>query len=510
MMTQTKVKTKALQWTKMNQQIISKTVWGTKTVDEFALEMEMMEKGVFSSAEDLFAQKVFEPKKVVKKEKKPEICIIDSKKAYNINIALLSKLKRVPFSEVRSKILAMDFDFCSEILLRNMLSLAPTPDEMGKLSVFANSAGKDDLDSLSPADNFCLENMQSVLDASIDVKNSKAFQELLNLILMLGNFLNGSGFQGGAFGIKIASINKLVDTKGSKENTTLLHFLVDIVESKFPRIYNFLDDLKSTDSACKAFSRPVTLSDLIKEYNELRSGLQLIIDETKREKAPDDRYHQFSEEFQKDAVPKFDELEVRYTSMDVAYKDVVTFFGENPKEMKPDEFFAIFKTFTSSWEKAMGDNVNAKKKLEQMEKVRQAEQERKERIAERKNNKGIDISEGKCGDNYDEWLNFNFSMISQTAGATGKEDDKYLMDNLLDKLRAGDLDTGSRRRGDRGRRRANTNKISRSESVSKLAEDLLKDIQKDDTSSKSPDTEKQEKDMLADLISAAEIGTANG
>lgn len=43
----------------------------------------------------------------------------------------------------------------------------------------------------------------------------------------------------------------------------------------------------------------------------------------------------------------------------------------------------------------MGDNVNAKKKLEQMEKVRQAEQERKERIAERKNNKGIDISEGK-------------------------------------------------------------------------------------------------------------------
>lgn len=74
---------------------------------------------------------------------------------------------------------------------------------------------------------------------------------LLQLILMLGNFLNGSGYQGGAFGIKISSINKLVDTKGSKENTTLLHFLVDVVESKFPRIYNFLDDLKSTDAACK-------------------------------------------------------------------------------------------------------------------------------------------------------------------------------------------------------------------------------------------------------------------
>jgi cytokinesis protein len=158
----------------------------------------------------------------------------------------------------------------------------------------------------------------------------------------------------------------------------------------------------------------------------------------------------------------------------------------------------------------MGDNVNAKKKLEQMEKVRQAEQERKERIAERKNTKGIDISEGKFGDIYYGSTEPIFSLLRKTAGATGKEDDKYLMDNLLDKLRAGDLDTGSRRRGDRGRRRANTNKITRSESVSKLAEDLLKDIQKDETSSKTPDTEKQEKDMLADLLSAVEFGTANG
>jgi cytokinesis protein len=157
MMNQSKVKTKALQWTKMNQNVLAKTVWVTKSVDELALEKEMKEKGIFDFAEDLFAQKVFEPKKVVKKEKKPEICIIDNKKAYNINIALLAKLKRIPFDEVRNKILAVDFDFCSEILLRNMINLAPTPDEMGKLSVFASSASEEDLDSLSPADKFCVE-----------------------------------------------------------------------------------------------------------------------------------------------------------------------------------------------------------------------------------------------------------------------------------------------------------------------------------------------------------------
>jgi cytokinesis protein len=171
----------------------------------------------------------------------------------------------------------------------------------------------------------------------------------------------------------------------------------------------------------------VTLSDLIKEYNELRSGLQLILEEAnryqlKKEKksSPDDRYYECIQEFQEDAVKQFDELEVRYTSMDIAYKDVVTFFGENASEMKPDEFFGIFKTFTSSWEvcvyqrfdtcllcihllngsnfheqKAMSDNVNAKKKLEQIEKARQVEKERKEKISERKKTKGIDISEGE-------------------------------------------------------------------------------------------------------------------
>ncbi|KAI8583779.1 hypothetical protein K450DRAFT_219954 [Umbelopsis ramanniana AG] len=53
------------------------------------------------------------------------------------------------------------------------------------------------------------ENMNAVLEASNALKESKALKELLNLILMMGNFLNSSSFNGGAFGIKIASINKV-------------------------------------------------------------------------------------------------------------------------------------------------------------------------------------------------------------------------------------------------------------------------------------------------------------
>lgn len=102
----------------------------------------------------------------------------------------------------------------------------------------------------------------------------------------------------------------------------------------------------------------VTLQDMVKEYNEIRVGLQKLIQELDNHYPEDaettgdeeDCYAEVMRKFRNEALAKFEELEVRYTAMDVAYKDVVTYFGENPDQMKPDEFFGIFKTFTSSWE----------------------------------------------------------------------------------------------------------------------------------------------------------------
>lgn len=166
----------------------------------------------------------------------------------------------------------------------------------------------------------------------------------------------------------------MVDTKGTEGNTTLLHFLVDSVEKKFPRLHGFLDDLQESGNACKgknfffykrslnfnytdnSSSSLVTLQDMVKDYNEIRVGLQKLIQELENhfdedEETPEgDNYAQVMRNFRNEAIEKFEELEVRYTSMDVAYKDVVSYYGENADQMKPDEFFGIFKTFTSSWE----------------------------------------------------------------------------------------------------------------------------------------------------------------
>ncbi|KAG2196955.1 hypothetical protein INT46_008126 [Mucor plumbeus] len=498
---QPNVKTRALQWTKIQANFVGKTVWGANDVDELALENELDTMGIFNSIEELFAQKVIERKKKMLKEKKEEIRILDAKKAYNINIALLSKLKHLSFVQVRQAFLAVDDSIITENLLTNLQVNIPTPEEQGKLSVFVNKASEEDLEQLSKPDTFCVEmlkierykervdnmlfratfaekhqqlsrNMCAVLEASIAIKDSKSFKELLKFILVMGNFMNGTTFQGGAFGIRIASINKLVDTKGTEGNTTLLHFLVDSVESKFPRLHGFLDDLQESGNACR-----VTLQDMVKDYNEIRVGLQKLIQELDNHYPEDDdkeddelseidNYCQIMRSFRNNAIEKFEELEVRYTSMDVAYKDVVTYYGENPDQMKPDEFFGIFKTFTSSWERAMTDNVSARKKLENMEKARRAEEARREKIKAQKL-RGVDTSD---------------------ANQSGLDED--IMDNLLDKLRAGEIDTNIKRT--RNNERSNTpreKRMQKSESVAILAEDLLKSIQSDnDVAGESPST----------------------
>jgi hypothetical protein len=55
------------------------------------------------------------------------------------------------------------------------------------------------------------KSLSTVLEASDALKNSTRFRQLLHIILLMGNFMNSSSLQGGAFGMKITSINKVKD-----------------------------------------------------------------------------------------------------------------------------------------------------------------------------------------------------------------------------------------------------------------------------------------------------------
>lgn len=81
------VKTRQLQWQKLNANHIGSTLWKSSAdaEKEEALESLLDSEGIFNRMEEVFAQKVIATKRMVKKEKRQEICIIDSRKAYNIS-----------------------------------------------------------------------------------------------------------------------------------------------------------------------------------------------------------------------------------------------------------------------------------------------------------------------------------------------------------------------------------------------------------------------------------------
>jgi cytokinesis protein len=53
------------------------------------------------------------------------------------------------------------------------------------------------------------QSLELLTAACIDLRDAKLFKELLNIILTMGNYLNGTNYAGGAFGFKIASINRV-------------------------------------------------------------------------------------------------------------------------------------------------------------------------------------------------------------------------------------------------------------------------------------------------------------
>lgn len=81
------VKTRQLQWQKLNANYINSTIWKTSDLEEKeeALEELFDSEGIFKRMEEIFAQRVIAPKREVTKEKRQEIYIIDTRKAHNIS-----------------------------------------------------------------------------------------------------------------------------------------------------------------------------------------------------------------------------------------------------------------------------------------------------------------------------------------------------------------------------------------------------------------------------------------
>ncbi|XP_020766332.1 disheveled-associated activator of morphogenesis 1 isoform X1 [Odocoileus virginianus] len=418
---------KSFNWSKLPENKLEGTVWteidDTKVFK--VLDLEDLERtfSAYQRQQDFFVNSNSKQKEadaiddtLGSKLKVRELSVIDGRRAQNCNI-LLSRLK-LSNDEIKRAILTMDEqEDLPKDMLEQLLKFVPEKSDIDLLEEH-----KHELDRMAKADRFLFEmsrinhyqqrlqslyfkkkfaervaevkpKVEAIRSGSEEVFRSGALKQLLEVVLAFGNYMN-KGQRGNAYGFKISSLNKIADTKSSiDKNITLLHYLITIVENKYPKVLNLNEELRDIPQAAK-----VNMTELDKEISTLRSGLKAVEMELEYQKSqpsqPGDKFVSVVSQFITVASFSFSDVEDLLAEAKDLFTKAVKHFGEEAGKIQPDEFFGIFDQFLQAVSEAKQENENMRKKKEEEERRARMEAQLKEqRERERKMRKAKENSE---------------------------------------------------------------------------------------------------------------------
>ena len=87
-----------------------------------------------------------------------------------------------------------------------------------------------------------------------EVLTSKRFAQVIKLTLSIGNYMNAGSYNARAIGFEISFLPKLISTKTNDNKSTLLHFIAQTMEEKFPESMRFYEDLHHIDKAVRGWN----------------------------------------------------------------------------------------------------------------------------------------------------------------------------------------------------------------------------------------------------------------
>ncbi|XP_053119137.1 formin-like protein 1 isoform X3 [Hemicordylus capensis] len=189
-----------------------------------------------------------------------------------------------------------------------------------------------------------LPQLNSVIAASMSLKSSTKLRQILEIVLAFGNYLNSSK-RGAAYGFRLQSLDALLDMKSTDRKQTLLHYIVRVIQEKYPDLTNFSSDLHFLDKAGTA-----SLDSVLQDVRGLQRGMELTRKEFMRQ---DDSA--VLKDFLKANTEVMEKLQADSKTAQEAYESTVEYFGENPKTTPPTMFFPTFVRFVKAYKKAEED-----------------------------------------------------------------------------------------------------------------------------------------------------------
>ncbi|CEG42627.1 formin-homology 2 domain-containing protein [Plasmopara halstedii] len=371
------VELRPLFWTRVPVNVVSRTVWMKLNDSHAELDVDEMEWMFRKNPVDTSKkqdEKKKDADKVVAQPK--EVLLFDPKRQQNISIAI-ARFK-LSSEDIKKSIYALDGQKLGNEVLNVLISISPTLEEIDMLKNYDG-----DVKMLGNVERFFLDlltiprytqrikcfrfklqfenriletqaQLDTLVAATEQVAESDKFRRVLEHILAIGNYLNGSTPRGGAYGFKLDTLMKLHTLKSIDPRVTLMHFLLRQLEEKNPDVITFAGEVPHIVEA-KRLSLDQLRADL-SSYNTELAMLKGQVRASQNDHIVGDRFFEVMTPFAKDAEEVLEELGRDFNGLETLYQELVTSFGEDPRKVGPIEFFSILDEFVKEFKKAYRQN----------------------------------------------------------------------------------------------------------------------------------------------------------
>ena len=405
------VKVRGVNWTKLAGRLVSGTVWeklawqdlyggGARKIDLKQLEtlFSLEDRGKTNSKAGRGTGGSGGGDEASNKANKitasTKVTLLDAKIGNNCAI-MLSKF-RMANEQLAVAIWTMDQEVLDEEAVEALLPFIPTADEKALLEDH-----KGPTESLGAAEQYYLAIMhiprltqrlrcwdiafkfearvefaQGQLEAGIlacrAVKTSKAFKRFLDLVLTVGNVLNGGGFRGSAAAVGINVLPMLKDAKSNTSGETLLHYLVELIKKqKRDDLFQVLDDFEFVEEASKidfaqlAAESSRIQADVAKVARELETMGALPPEATAKVRSvmagKADMFGPAMEEFLAMCESQAMEVAATHEMLEAKIDDAIRLVGEDPAKMSGEQFLQLLNTFRADLAKVRKEDRAARR-----------------------------------------------------------------------------------------------------------------------------------------------------
>ncbi|XP_037117366.1 protein diaphanous homolog 2 isoform X2 [Syngnathus acus] len=352
------------------------------------------------------------------KKKAKELRILDPKTAQNLSIFLGSF--RLPYEEIREIVLQVDEERLSESLIQNLIKNLPEQNELSSLAelkaeyeelVESEQFGivMSSVKLLRPRLNGILfkltfeeqvnnirPDIMNVTFACEEVKKSEGFRKLLELVLLVGNYMNAGSRNAQTFGFNVNFLCKLRDTKSISQNTTLLHFLAEKCDETYPEILRFPEELEHVESASKVSAEILKSSLATMERHIVR--LENDIENFPKSDDTQDKFVEKMSGFCKLSREQYEKLSIMHKNMQKLYENIGSYFTFDPQVISVEDFFGELSNFRILFLEAVKENHKKREMEEKIKRARLAKEKAEREKQERQQKKKKLIDMNKEGD----------------------------------------------------------------------------------------------------------------